>query len=256
MRTAYKITIGVVFGVIGVVVCIVVIIVGVKTVASSRDQDKWIKTADTNAHHELDQFEPIARALASGSTNYTQLSRQLAFLQQEQINPATENNRKLLPQIVNVITYTNKFLGKEGDPEPGALSKIGLKSLVWFIDGIRDDKSYYLLDGAQLWAELRAKILQKQSGRAAQDLANELTSVQSKTVQVRDQLDGLAQIFVAGIKKMHAWDDDISRNLVQLRKVAAELAEASEQKQSFLDNTDALEKQVALLVQKYENKTA
>jgi len=244
----FKITIAVITGIIGL---------GVKTVASARDQAKWIRTADANAHHELDQFDPIATAVASGTTNFTQLNRQLEFLQKVQINPATENNRRLIPQIVNVITSVNNFLGKEGDPEPGVLSKIGLRSLIWYVDGIRDDKSYYLLDGAQLWADLRIKILQKHldpspTTPVISELIQGLGKVQTKTIHVRDQLDGMAQIFVAGIKRIHGWTGDIGGNLVQLRKVAQELKVASDQKQDFLDNTDDLEKETADLVNRFK----
>ncbi len=176
------------------------------------------------------------------------------MLYQGPVKDASENIRSLIPSIVGVIQRVNGYLGKEGEPEPSSLSKGALKALIWYVDGKRDNKSYYLLDGASLWSKLRIQILEshsKGSPPGVTELMGDLKGAEGKTSEVRDQLDGMAQIFVAGIKKIHELDGDIGANLGALRETAKGLLKVGEGKDAFLENTKDLERKTQELVNKY-----
>jgi hypothetical protein len=79
----------------------------------------------------------------------------------------------------------------------------------------------------------------------------DLKGAEGKTSEVRDQLDGMAQIFVAGIKKIHELDGDIGANLGALRETAKGLLKVGEGKDAFLENTKDLERKTQELVNKY-----
>lgn len=212
----------------------------------SKDAQKWIKIGQENAHKNLDKFASIFEKGGPG------LKDEIKFLQ-SQITEAADNNRKLIAQIVDVIERIDKFLGPPGGDEPGFFARTGLKALIWYLDGTRDNKSYYLLDGAQLWCELRWKILEKMPGTPASELTQDLKSAQNTTAALRDQLDAFAQIFVQNIKRAHALTaDDIIRNLVELRNIAKTLMDLQKnEKGDFLEKTKELEAKIAALVNKW-----
>jgi len=250
-----KITIVVISSIVILFLLGIGILVALKYVASTSDADKWIKIGNDNANRDLDEFDTIAANLVKLPSEFTALNPQLVFLK-EQIDEAAENNRKLIPNIVGIVEKIDSLLSSD---DPDIFSKITLKFLIWFIDGIRDNKSYYLLDGAQLWCELRIKVLQKHANTSTSSsavttinqLITEFESVQNSTIGVRDQLDGLAQIFVKGVKKIHSMTGDIGGNLTELKQIAKELLEVSEQKVDFLQNNKNLEKEIDELVRKY-----
>lgn len=213
------------------------------------DAEHWKKVGEENAHRDLSLFDTIAANLASGSGDHVQLSEQLVLLQ-NQIREVGDNNRILIPQIIDVITRINGFL--EGD-SPSVLSKMGLKALIWYVDGKRDNKSYYLLDGAQLWSALRVKILRKYlSGEATSKLIEELGGMQKGSADLRDELDAMAQIFVKGIKRIHVLSADIGGNLVELKEIAKHLLDVSVQKDVFLGHTKDLEENADKLVKEWK----
>jgi len=247
-----KITLVVISSLVVLLLLGIGILVTVKYVASTSDAEKWIKIGNDNANHDLDKFDTIVSNLEKSPSDFTALHPELVFLQ-AQIDVAAENNRKLIPSIVGVVEKINSYLSSN---DPDIFSKIGLKFLIWFIDGVRDNKSYYLLDGAQLWCDLRIKVLRNYSTTTPavaviNQLIKEFESVQNSTIGVRDQLDGLAQIFVKGIKKIHSMTDDIEKNLTELQEIAHELLVVSEQKVDFLQNTKNLENEIDELVTKY-----
>jgi len=219
----------------------------------TKDAEKWQKIGIDNANRDLDKFEAIASAIATGSTDHTELETHLHLLQSQTTEIST-NNRKLIQQILQVINQINGFLESDS---PSTLSKIGLKTLIWYLDGTRDNKSYYLLDGCQLWCEFRIKILQNYAKEKVQGYASitaligELEKLKINTIELRDELDHFAQIFVAKIKQMHLLTGDIGMNLVELKMIGVELKTLSDQSGIFLENKKNLEIVVQDLVGKY-----
>jgi len=170
----------------------------------------------------LPKFESIASQISQGSETYKpQLKQQLSSLL-SQAQDANENTKVLFPRLTGLIASLDQWTQ---DPI-SFWSKLKLKATLWYINGKRDNKSYYLQNGAALWAKLRVeRYLQPIYGTSTEavKVGNMLNGLKEDLLLARDELDDAAQIYVKGIQKLVSLVSDVGRNGQQIRTVVKEL---------------------------------
>lgn len=86
--------------------------------------------------------------------------------------------------------------------------------------GNRDNKSYYLLDAARVWVDKRLSAAKGQ-------LNTDLKDIQTKVVEARDTLEGMAQVFVKGIKDLKELLKDSKANEQKVKDTVKGMVEVS-----------------------------
>lgn len=113
------------------------------------DARKWYLTGVSNANQGLDDFGSIATSISQGEDASSELKTQLRSVL-TQVTDASQNSKELVPKlrslISNLVSWTR---------DPGWFDKLKLKITISYINGKRDNKSYYLQNGAALWFKLR-----------------------------------------------------------------------------------------------------
>jgi hypothetical protein len=96
-----------------------------------------------------------------------------------------------------------------------------------YVNGKRDNKSYYLQNGAGLWCEKRVLLLKPvaSSSPEAKEIEKELRIFEEQLLNARDELDEAAQIYVQGIAKLVDLVGDICKNEEKIRQVVKDLKE-------------------------------
>jgi len=117
--------------------------------AMTPDARNWYLTGVSNANQKLTEFGPIAEGLNRGENVNPLLRTQLNFVL-AQVSDANENTKALVPRLQYLIS---SFVSWTRDPS--WLDKLKLKASISYINGKRDNKSYYLQNGAGLWFKLR-----------------------------------------------------------------------------------------------------
>ncbi|KAI1294893.1 hypothetical protein HDE_05980 [Halotydeus destructor] len=215
---------------------------------ASSDADYWIKQAKLNAERQLDKFEPIIIGLSQGRKNVTaDLVEQLKFLR-HQIIDADDNNRILIPSIKGVVKQINDLV--QGDPN--FMEKGLFKILIAIVDGKRDNKSYYVLDGAQNWVQLRIPAMEAHPSDKVNKLKSQLVNVQSGAISARDTLDEMAQRFVKAIKRLHELSSDVGKNKVEIQTLATGLKDLIPEGEAYLKQSAALVDTIAKVVDVYD----
>ncbi|KAI1294886.1 hypothetical protein HDE_05985 [Halotydeus destructor] len=219
----------------------------VAVVSAGSDADYWIKQAKINAERDLDKFEPLIVELAQGQNDTTDLVHQLQLLQ-AQIVESDKNSQFLFPNLGFLVNQINGLV----QGHPNFLQIGAFKILICAIDGPRDNKSYYLLDGAQNWVVLRVPALEAHPSDRVNKLKKELTNVQAATVDTRDTLDATAQKLVKAIKSLHALSADFKKNLAEIQKIATGLKDLIPEGKNFLAKSTDLVKNVKSVVAEFE----
>lgn len=213
------------------------------------DAEKWKQIGLANADLRLGDFDGIAAGLqAASARNKKALTTELKELFR-QVRDATDNNLKVANAIEKVIK-SFQFLVRGN---PLLIRKLGLKSVTRLLDGKRDNKSYYLLDGSRIWLEKRIEVLAKyDTSEAAKALQTEFEEILAEVIKVRDMLEERAQAFVANLKRLHVLSgDDVGRHLDQLKETADEMGKSNDTKEEFETASIELKKDAALLVRKH-----
>ncbi|KAI1294887.1 hypothetical protein HDE_05984 [Halotydeus destructor] len=219
----------------------------VAVVSASSDADYWIKQAKINAELDLDKFEPLIVALAQGQNDTAELVHQLQLLQAQIVDSDT-NSQGLIPKIGGLVNQINALV----QGHPNFLQIGAFKILIAVVDGQRDNKSYYLLDGAQNWVVLRVPALEAHPSDRVNKLKKELTNVQAATVDTRDTLDATAQKFVKAVKSLHALSSDFNKNLAEIQKIATGLKDLTPEGKNFLAKSADLVNKVKSVVSEFD----
>jgi hypothetical protein len=189
--------------------------------AMTSDARKWYETGVSNANKNLVQFKTIADLISSGGEYKPLLRKELSALL-SQAKEANDNTQKLVPVLTGFIDSLAEWTK---DPISW-WAKMKLKAALWYVQGKRDNKSYYLQNGAGLWAKLRVdnylKPLYGQSAEAKM-VGNDLEQLKEDVLYARDELDDAAQIYVKGMNQLQQLKSDICKNAEEMRKVVAEM---------------------------------
>lgn len=169
--------------------------------AAESDQEYWIRKGEENANKNLDQWPQFVAALDDNDP--TSVADELKFWQ-SQVADSVENMNEFVPKLVWIVDTINSTAAGE----PNIFRRGELRAILWFIDGKRDNKSYYLLDGAFNWIQNRRSALNA-GGERANDLADRLSEALVSIVNTRDELDSNAQRFVKDIAKIQSLASDI-----------------------------------------------
>lgn len=127
---------------------------------------------------------------------------------QTQVGDSVGNMKEFVPKLVSVVNYINSTVAAY----PNFFRRSILHSILWYIEGKRDNKSYYLLDGAVNWVMYRLSELSSKGGRAA-ELGNKLVHAKDAAANLRDELDSNAQHYVKSIAKIDELSGDIYKNI-------------------------------------------
>ena len=104
------------------------------------------------------------------------------------------------------------------------------------VDGNRDNKSYFLLDAAREWLERRLPLVEDGS-----ELKNQMKELLPKVIAARDTLDGMAQNFVNGVKRLITLTTKIPFDQDTIAQVASDLVENGKQSDKLeQEGNDAL----------------
>ncbi|XP_037047043.1 uncharacterized protein LOC119081913 [Bradysia coprophila] len=186
--------------------------------AAESDQEYWIEQGEQNAIRDLDQWPDAVTAL--NDNNPTPVNEQLAFWK-SQVDDGVTNMDEFIPTLISIVDRINSLAAGE----PNDIRRGELQTILRQIDGQRDNKSYYLLDGAVQWIANRLDSLQA-GGERANDLVSQLTEAQTSVAKLRDELDSNAQNYVRAITKIQKLKEDIAANIVEIRAIASALLDA------------------------------
>jgi len=185
------------------------------------DAKYWYLKGDENAKKNLDSFESIATKIKEGKDFNADLKSQLQQLLGP-VSEANDNTKVLVPRLSGLIDSLHSW----SEPPISIWSKLKLKTTIWYIQGKRDNKSYYLQNGGGLWCKLRVqKYLEPISSQypAAKNLGQELNGLKEDILYARDMLDEAAQVYVQGMKKLTPLVQDICKNEQEIWKITQEL---------------------------------
>jgi len=177
---------------------------------------EWYETGVANAEEGLADFGPISAAIANGENANAALKAHMESVLAHVID-ANQNTMELVP---NLIYLVESFV--EWTRDPSLADKAKLKAAVWYVKDKRDDKSYFLQNGAGFWFKLRLdNYLRKieNPNEAVLTLIEEFAALQESVLLARDTLDNAAQIHVEGIALLVPLVDDIDLNLRQIQAV-------------------------------------
>jgi len=113
------------------------------------DARKWYLAGVSNANQGLTDFGPIADAISKGEDANPQLKSQLGSVL-TQATDANQNTKELIPKLTYLVDSLVAWTR-----DPSWLDKIKFKATISYINGKRDNKSYYLQNGIGLWFKLR-----------------------------------------------------------------------------------------------------
>lgn len=130
------------------------------------------------------------------------------LLFQTQVRDSVDNMKSFVPKLVSVIDYINSTAAAS----PNIYRRSVLHSILWYIRGKRDNKSYYLLDGAVNWVLYRLSDLNAKGGRAA-ELGTTLIDAKNAIGNLRDELDSNAQNYVKSVAKIDELSASIGKNI-------------------------------------------
>lgn len=173
--------------------------------AAETDQEYWIRQGEENANKDLDQWSDDVTALKND--NAAPVNGRLDFFH-SQVDDSVSNMNSFVPNLVWIVGQINSIAAGE----PNIFRRGELQTILWLIDGKRDNKSYYLLDGAANWIEKRLDDL-RAGGEQANDLATALEEAQKSVVALRDELDSNAQAYVKAITIIQQLKADIVANI-------------------------------------------
>ena len=172
------------------------------------DTEKLKRQLEETANADLEAF-------ASGNHE----SRSKLYQPVKEILEAVEkNNAKVLKGLEPV---EGKLVKLSTGEERSRLRNLLLKALTSFIDGNRDNFSYYKLDAVREWADRRLNLLSEAAGsvggRSDDAESQTLIRLRDLATEARDHLDTMAQAFVKGVKaiKEEASQDDPDRQVMQ-----------------------------------------
>ncbi|KAI1291119.1 hypothetical protein HDE_07648 [Halotydeus destructor] len=215
----------------------------------SSDAAYWIKKSKEIADHNLTDFGGVMDDVISAKSN-DKLIKELDYVER-QLKDADANNHKLVPRVVGIINRINGLV--EGNPN--AVKRVTLKSFIYMIDGVRDNKSYYLLDGIYNWIQERIPILQKvEENPVVRQLILDLILIKDESGKVRDSLDNRAQEYVKGVKEIHKLTGDVAGNLAQIQKIAKDMIGDPNWEKEFLSQSEQLVQRTNEIVKKYASK--
>jgi len=179
------------------------------------DARNWYLTGVSNAERHLNFFERISREITEGKEIKESYKTELGALL-PQIQDANENTKALVPTLGD---FVNRLYG--WTRKLSFLDKIKIKAALYYVNGKRDNKSYYLLNGGALWCKLRVdKFLTPiSSNPTASSLITDLNKFEDQILVARDSLDDAAQEYVKGIGKLATLVGDIGQNADEIRTV-------------------------------------
>lgn len=135
------------------------------------------------------------------------MRNEIRFLQ-TQVGDSVDNMKSFVPKLVSVVNYINSTVAES----PNVMRRGVLYTILWYIEGKRDNKSYYLLDGAVNWVLKRQSELNSRGGRAA-ELGTALMEAKNAIAKLRDELDTNAQLYVKSIEKIDQMSYDICNKI-------------------------------------------
>lgn len=111
-----------------------------------------------------------------------------------------KNNKKVLGALEPIENLMQKLSRAQ---RFAPLADLALKAITSFLDGNRDNFSYYKLDACREWAQRR-----KDAGVTGPD-AGTLDNLIRESTVARDSLDTMAQAFVKGVKDIKEETKDL-----------------------------------------------
>ncbi|KAI1296842.1 hypothetical protein HDE_05035 [Halotydeus destructor] len=226
----------------------------VVAVQADSDAEYWIAKSEINANSKLSEWKTSANDLAQGSDERVQLakvviSKLLAPLA-DQLKDARDNSRTLIRTISAVIGGLTKLT--EGTHN--ILRDLGLRGTLAVLGDKRDNKSYYLLDGAQNWAGLRADALNSCTSEYCVKLVKALTAIQANIIATREALEERAQNFVANRKKLNELkDSDLKQNFQAIQDTVKAMAANPEKGTRFLELSEKVYQEATQLARQFSS---
>ena len=187
---------------------------------------------ETTAAKDLQKFNVAAEKNDRKEVNNLIKSQLLPVIQEAQ-----KNNEKVVPKIGDIIGKINSLAKDAAD---NWFKEQGLKAFVWLLNGNRDNLSYYKTDAGREW-------IQRRLAASKDQLKKDLTDLQKKIVEGRDNLDALAQSFVKGVKEIKELTtngESAKKNESKIKKTAEDM------KKSFDEKSGPLKKQYEDMVAK------
>ncbi len=117
-----------------------------------------------------------------------------------------DNMKTFVPNLKSVVNYINSTVAAS----PNFFRRGVLHSILWYIEGKRDNMSYYLFDGAVNWV---LKRLSELSLKGAHELETKLIDAKGAIANLRDELDSNAQNYVKSLASINELSSDIRKNI-------------------------------------------
>jgi len=193
--------------------------------AMTSDARKWYLQGVSNANKDILTFKGMTDKMGQGQSVSSQWKNQLQDLL-GQADDANENTKVLVPRLGSLIDSLSSWSQK-----PISLwSKMKMKAALWYINGKRDNKSYYLQNGGGLWCKLRLELVKPitDKSKEAEEISNQLRGMEDSLLVARDELDDAAQVYVKGVNRLVTLVKDISENEDEIRSVVGTLKEAGD----------------------------
>ncbi len=183
----------------------------------SSDARKWYEEGIDNSNKELYAFSDLLAKLEAGQSVSAALKKQVnAYL--DQVNEANENTKKVVPKLDKLVQYLADW-----SMNPGFFDTLKIKSTLYLVNGKRDNKSYYLLNGSGRWAKIRADSATSTNPAVAK-LAQDLNGFKADSFKARDEFDDAAQIFVRDLAQLDELKSGLPKNAPEFHAVATELS--------------------------------
>lgn len=193
------------------------------------DYKHWEDQVNVIASKNLDTFSDAVK-----SGNRGQLYEALNDLKGA-VEDAYKNNLRL-GKVLGGFVNTIKTLSTGSSLTRLARMNV-IRLMAKAIDGNRDNKSYFLLEAAREWLERRLPLAEEGS-----ELKNQMKELLPKVIAARDTLDGMAQSFVNGVKKMITLTENSRENKDAIAELANDLAvNGQNSKKLEQEGKDALE---------------
>ncbi|KAI1296844.1 hypothetical protein HDE_05033 [Halotydeus destructor] len=185
----------------------------------ANDADYWIAQSDRNANHRLTEWLDLVSEYQDGATNGKKVSNLLMDLEM-QLKEALDHSRYLMPNL-HVLALLIQGV-TAGNPNP--VNRAIFQTSMSLFGRKRDNKSYYLLDGAQKWAGRRVDALVSCGRETCDKLREQLITIQGNIIEARETLETRAQRFVKAVRRMNQLRLDFDRNLPEIQRIANDLA--------------------------------
>jgi len=185
--------------------------------AMSSDARNWYKKGIDNSNQDLYNFSDLLAKLEAGQNVNAALKKQVSAYF-DQVNEANENTKNVVPKLGKLVQYLADW-----SKNPGFFDTIKIKTTLYFVDGKRDNKSYYLLNGSGRWAKIRADSATSTNPAVAK-LAQDLNGFKTDSFKARDEFDDAAQIFVKSLAKLVELKSGLPKNAPEFHAVATDLS--------------------------------